>query len=276
MSKNKICKISKIEQVIKVRKELTKSWFRGHPKTYNNLIPRIFRGFYRDDIYLKFRPYYEMTAIERFKRIAPALNSNVPGRDDDLEWLILMQHHGTPTRLLDWTENILVALYFAVKCSPRDDGEIWALYPDELNKLSKIQGTPLSKNSYLQYLVKEAYYEENSKSILLKSLKLKNIPRYPIAFYPTLNFFRMVVQSSTFTIHPIPEKGNQIQDLLKGNKKLLAHYIIPAKYKQDLLKNLNLLEIKHYRLFPNLDSLSQDIISELRDVAYSPPEPPAF
>jgi len=276
MNNNTICKINQIEQVIKVGTILEKSWFRGHPKTYNNLTPRIFRGIYKDENYLKFRPDYEISAMERFKQVAPSLYSNVPGRDNDLEWLILMQHHGAPTRLLDWTENILVALYFVVKCSPKDDGEIWALYPYELNKLSNIPGTPLSKNPYLQYLVKEAYYRENAKSGLLKSLKLKNIPKYPIAFNPTLNFLRMIVQSSTFTIHPIPKKGNQIQDLLEGKKKLLAHYIIPVENKQDLLKNLHSLEIKHFRLFPNLDSLSQDIISELKVVAYTPPEPPKF
>ena len=276
MSKNKICEISQVEQVIKIRKELTKSWFRGHPKTYNNLEPRIFRESYRNEFFLKLRPDYEMFIIERFKQVAPALNSNVPGKENALEWLILMQHHGAPTRLLDWTENILVALYFAVRCSPKDDGEIWVLYPYELNKLSNIPGMPLSKNLYLQYFVKEPYYGENAKSGLLKSLKLKNIPKYPLAFNPTLNFLRMVVQSSAFTIHPVPEKGNQIQDLLIGKKKLLARYIIPAENKQALLENLNSLEIKHFRLFPNLDSLSQDIISELRIVAYSPPDPPEF
>ena len=276
MNNNTICKITKIEQVIKIGTKITRSWFRGHPENYNNLTPRIFRGIYRDENYLKLRPYYEMSAIERFKQVAPSLYSNIPGRDDNLEWLILMQHHGAPTRLLDWTENILVALYFVVKCSPKDDGEIWALYPDELNERSNIPGIPLSKNPKLQYLVKEVYYGENAKLGLAKSLKLNDIPKYPLAFYPTLNFLRMVVQSSAFTIHPIPEKGNQIQDLLKGEKRFLAHYIIPAENKKKLLENLNSLEIKHFRLFPDLDSLSKDIISELKYVGYTPPEPPVF
>ena len=271
MSKNKICEITQIKQVIKIGTELTRSWFRGHPETYNNLTPRIFR---KDKQFL--RPDYEMFIIERFKKVAPALNSNVPGKEDNLEWLILMQHHGAPTRLLDWTENILIALYFAVKDYPKKNGEIWVLFPNELNKRSYIPGMPLSKYPKLQYLAKEVYYRENAKLGLAKSLKLNDIPKYPIAFLPTLNFLRMVVQSSAFTIHPVPEKGNQIQDLLIGEKKFLVRYIIPAENKAFLLDNLNSLEIKHYRLFPDLDSLSQDIISELKYVAYSPPEPPKF
>ena len=275
MSENKICEITQIEQVIKIGTTLTGNWFRGHPETYNNLLPRVFRGIYRNESYLKFRPDYEIFVIERFKQVAPSLSSNVPVSENDLDWLILMQHHGAPTRLLDWTENILIALYFAVKDSPVDDGEIWTLYPLALNKLYGFWGMPISRNPFLQYLVKEVYHGENKKLEFVKSLKLNTIPKYPLAFYPTLNTLRMVVQSSAFTIHPVPEKGNQIQDLLK-EKKVLARYIIPAKSKRNLLKDLKSLGIKHYRLFPNLDSLSQDIISELGIVAYTPPEPPVF
>jgi hypothetical protein len=277
MNNNSICKITKIEQVIKIGTEITGSWFRGHPKTYNNLTPRIFRDIYRDENYLKFRPNYEMIAIERFKQVAPSLYSNVPGRDNDLEWLTLMQHHGTPTRLLDWTENILIALYFVVKDFAEDDGEMWVLFPLALNISYGFQGMPLFNNVFLQYLAKEINYKKDKKSKLTQSLEIINgIPKYPLAFYPTLNFLRMVVQSSTFTIHPIPEKGNQIQDLLEGQKRYLAHYIIPAKNKKKLLEDLNSLEIKHFRLFPDLDSLSKDIISELKHVGYTPPEPPVF
>lgn len=277
MNNNTICKITKIKQVIEIGTKITDSWFRGHPKTYNNLTPRIFRGIYRDENYLKIRPDCEISAIERFKQVAPSLYSNVPGIDNDLEWLILMQHHGAPTRLLDWTENILIALYFAVKDFPEYDGEMWALYPLALNNIYGFWGMPLLNNAFLQYLTKEISYRKDEKSELTKSLEIKNgIPKYPLAFSPTLNFLRMVVQSSVFTIHPVPEKGNQIQDLLEGKKNILARYIIPAENKKKLLENLNSLEIKHFRIFPDLDSLSKDIISELKYVGYTPPEPPVF
>jgi hypothetical protein len=258
-------KITKIEDVITVSKRHTESWFRGQPKTYGNLTPRIFREEYRNEVYLKFRPDpdYEIAPIERFKQIAPSLYANVPQEEDDLGWLILMQHHGAPTRLLDWTENILIALYFAVNDFSEVDGEIWALYPPALNIKNGFWGIPIKKNASLQYLVKEIYYIKNKKVNLVKSLKLPSIPKYPLAFYPTWKFLRMIVQSSTFTIHPIPEKGNQLTDIFTKGKDFFR-YIVPAKYKSDLLKSLNLLGIKRYRLFPDLDSLSQDIISELK------------
>lgn len=43
-----------------------------------------------------------------------------------LWWLMLMQHYGASTRLLDWTRSPFVALYFAVEANHDSDGEVWA------------------------------------------------------------------------------------------------------------------------------------------------------
>ncbi len=50
----------------------------------------------------------------------------------DWEWLAVAQHHGLATRLLDWTRNPLISLYFAVRSSPRTDGAVYMYEPTEV------------------------------------------------------------------------------------------------------------------------------------------------
>src|SRR5690554_4760695 len=65
---------------------------------------------------------YEIETLNRFKLRA---NSEIiPQPKDDWEWLALAQHHGLPTRLLDWTSSPLVALYFATKPEIAGNGKL--------------------------------------------------------------------------------------------------------------------------------------------------------
>ena len=58
---------------------------------------------------------------------------------DIFEWLCLMQHYGAPSRVLDWTENIVTALYFAVADTTADcDGAVWLLNAGRLNEITRV------------------------------------------------------------------------------------------------------------------------------------------
>ena len=144
-------RLSNISHVVDIATTLKDSWFRGHPKTFGNLTPKIFRAY----IISRQNKSFELSIIEEFKKKAPALSNNTPDSDDHISWLFLMQHYGTPTRLLDWTESALIALYFVV-CDTSfedEDGELWAMYPYKLNEESNINGFPLLENPKLQYPV---------------------------------------------------------------------------------------------------------------------------
>jgi len=82
----------------------------------------------------------EQRILRIFKRKAHHFLSAGPLPDDDFEWLALMQHYGLPTRLLDWTESVLVAAYFAVCDENHADknGKIWILNPGKLRASNKM------------------------------------------------------------------------------------------------------------------------------------------
>ena len=72
--------------------------------------------------------YAEFELSREFKRRAHHYINNLPAETENIEWLALMQHHGVPTRLLDWTLSPYVAAYFAVyEANLAQDASVWAI-----------------------------------------------------------------------------------------------------------------------------------------------------
>jgi len=112
-------------------------WFRGQENSTWKLLPTMFRP-----PYAPFDSIKEMNSIKRFKQNALLNLTDRPSTE--AEWMFLMRHHGVPTRLIDWTEAPLVALYFIVADTVLhgEDGALWCLLPYLLNKQSKVDHIP--------------------------------------------------------------------------------------------------------------------------------------
>jgi hypothetical protein len=221
--------------------------FRGHTQLVGDLVPKVFRGDYENfkDFSSGFNP--EVFFYSNFKRLAPSRITTIPPSDNNLEWLCLMQHHKLPTRLLDWTQNILIALYFAAYDNFDTDGELFALDPYALNRHYMLK-FPDNDNDVLRSIANQPF--------IAKSKSRKEY-QFPLAFLPVLSHPRITAQKSAFTIHPnLKHKRNlSLVEILKRDDELFR-IKIPHEKKRDILAKLNNLGINHSVIFPDLEGLA--------------------
>jgi len=229
--------ISKLKETI--TPEMGPIWFRGHRNKDWNLKPMIFR---------ESELHTEIEYMKKFKQDATLLLESKSYKD--FEWLFIMRHYGIPTRLLDWTENPLVAAYFAVL--PEDtssDGAIWILQPLKLNKSSGVVNETLptfEENSEIMSGYSPDSYNKPSS---------KNTPMKPIAFLAPRNQPRMQTQLSVFTISHHDEIS--IEEI--GDKSHTWKYIIKESNKEIIRNELELLGISRFQLFPELENIQYKI-----------------
>lgn len=159
-------------------------WFRGQGDSAWRLEPKLLRGA---------AGLSETHFINRFKQHASFLLEKSP--TDEFGWLFLMQHYGMHTRLLDWSESPLVALYFAVDEDKdlESEGALWALMPTLLN----------AKSNYRPAFEHEvpSFDDEYMKNYEPGTIARENRSRlYPVAAIAKRNSARMYAQQGVFTI----------------------------------------------------------------------------
>ncbi len=212
-------------------------WYRGQSSKSWKLDP----GFYRMQ-----NPPSEWTLLKRFKQSAGMLIDKSPG--DSFDWLFLMQHYGVPTRLLDWSESPLAALYFAVNKADNNDAALWALRPTELNKNAGIHDA-------------EEFFIPSFEDTELSNYSVENLAQnkrsklLPIATIATRNNARIQAQLGVFTIHHL----ERISIEAIGEKNHIRKYIVPKGAKPGILEELSLLGFNKFQLFPELASIGDSI-----------------
>jgi hypothetical protein len=161
-----------------------------------------------------------------------------------MEWLLLAQHCGLPTRLLDWSNSPLVALYFAVWNSARDgeDGAVWFLHATDLNR--RVNGQPVLLHVSAAEVVKSAAEAFSGTAI--------NAPAV-IALFPHEIDVRMQMQQSAFTLHSRPQALHEMPDWTE----CLRMFTVPAHAKANLRHVLEVAGIFRATLFPDLANLAK-------------------
>jgi hypothetical protein len=211
----------------------TDVWYRGQADESWKLIPSIARKGYRTDVEKQQSDRFKQNAVQFLQR-----------RPEGWEWLFLMQHHGVPTRLLDWTESPLVALYFAVTDPPVElqHGALWALAPVEMNSAPGIEGIPVFGD--------DDVLDNYLPARVISETRTRLAPAAGIALRDTA---RMQAQLSVFTV--MHHDDSPLEELPPGQH--VWKYRIPAESKKSIRAELRRLALTRLTLFPELDNVAK-------------------
>lgn len=172
---------------------------------------------------------------------------------DAWELLITAQHHGVPTRLLDWTYSPLVAAFFATRPDAGDDDRaIWRL---DWQTLHKAYGLP-SLALLTQDL--ESLWGE-SQLTPWKLFAARDVKPFACMIEPPTLDARIAAQAATFTL--ISTTRMSFEKFLEEQQlaHTLARYVIPGASVAKFRDQLDLVGIDERRLFPDLDGVAAAI-----------------
>lgn len=220
-------------------------WYRGHSRPNYDLIPSLLRdGKPADDVFER-----EKRLITRFRqRSLPYWPTGYP--QNDWEHLFAMQHHGVPTRLLDWSENLFVATHFALN-GLSEAGEppvVWCIDPIGWNR-----STPVL-TEYGNAIHVLTTTDEESEAYRPDTTRRRN--KSPVSIFGTHNSSRIVAQRGTFMIWG--EDTRKLEAFAAEGTGKLWRLEIEGDRAQ-LRSDLNMLGFVETMVYPELTSLATEL-----------------
>ena len=216
----------KKEWVDLVKEQTETTIYRGQRKSYP-LLPNICRAGEPKELLEN-----ERALLTDFKREAPRCLQVVP--ENDWEWMVVAQHHGLNTRLLDWTFDPYVALWFALEKASESDSrpEVWVMNPLKEDVIEKPDSTrPFS----------------GTRTKIFKS---------------NFNIPRLKEQKGCFVLFKHIEKSQRGFVAIEKNKQLrkrIARVRIQVHVVNQIMEQLNAMGYTKDRLYPNIDEVAKSV-----------------
>ena len=239
---------------LRIRKQLAKGWiFRGQPGVWP-LKPSLERSCEFFGVSLHQSPAIEKQMIRDFRRQYVGDNRDIV-LNDTLYCMTLMQHYGSPTRLMDWTYSPYVAAFFALE-SCESECEIWCINHDWCTKESEII-VPKLKDRGLDYKRKDELFVP----FFLESQPYLKFVR-PIN--PLLLHQRLIIQQGVFLCPGNIENSfvknlKALKDWNKENHIIRINFKLTKNQRNLALLELHRMNIHRASLFPGLDGFAQSL-----------------
>lgn len=204
----------------------------------------------------------ERFLIKEYKKRAHHYVHDLSRETSEIEWLALMQHHGAPTRLLDWTRSPYVALFFALRgaYSSRENPAVWIL-----------------NIGYCTWVAREAFrkalsLEEAPSPDDLFSLSLEKTLPVVFPIEPLRANARLAIQQGVL-LYPgdVAKSFDENLSGCVGRDDLVRFEIVRDLIPQGLHR-LHMMNINHATLFPGIDGFSTSMKDLLWATDHIPPQ----
>lgn len=193
----------------------------------------------------------EHSLLRNFRKYAHEQTAS--GVDTIWHWLAVAQHHGLPTRLVDWTYSPFTALHFATE-DPRDyamDGVVWCVNFVEANKRLPKRLKAILEQEQSDTLTVDMLSEFPS----LRAFDALAHDPFVVFIEPPSLDARILNQFALFSLMPSP--STRLDDWLASHPDLCRRVIVPAELKWEVRDKLDQANINERTLFPGLDGLSR-------------------
>jgi hypothetical protein len=216
-------------------------------------------------------PYsLETQIIEEFQRV---VNHYLPTQlipKNTLEWLALIQHYGTPTRLIDFTKSPYIAAYFAFESEQQIDENVCIWIIDRIHFYQRsiyYISTMISELAALTNGLSSSLYTFSGAQF--ESLFSQEGLDCVVPVEPFYMNERYYLQQSIFLSQCNPEKRFQDQlDFLKdSHSSSIKKVTMPFSIRNEVIRDLNKMNIKRSSLFPGLDGFAKTLNLEYSTLA---------
>jgi len=223
----------------------------------------------------------EKEMIKEFQWKYPLYESTIIDKDDYIEWLAIMQHYGAPTRLLDFSNSIFVAIYFAIINNTKN-GVIWAINRNPINSKIVNKYRKENKTNQVSQEILDKYTLLYANKSIKQSVPKSEVEKQLFIVKPKRCNERLAKQQGIFLMpstiqHPFSEClypylnskeiiEIQFSDLIKyrsdkyGQEEIsVIHITIPSSLNIEIAKNLRAMNVTTEILFPGLSGLAKSL-----------------